>query len=104
MTNEEIGKIFKVSKSTIARLLTSLKIPSKHPKLTKERKNRICECYLNGMSFLKISKLLHCSQAIAKLVILESGIELKDTRKYNQKYSINEMYFNNIDVMVISTV
>lgn len=67
MTNEEIGKIFKVSKSTIARLLTSLKIPSKHPKLTKERKNRICECYLNGMSLLKISKLLHCSQATANL-------------------------------------
>lgn len=96
-TPTEIGEIYNVSKATIKRLLSNLGVLNKHPRLTEDRKDKMCELYINGMHLYQIGKELKCNQNTVVNVLKERNIRIRTKSEIHKKYYVNGHYFDSID-------
>lgn len=97
MTNIEIGKLYKVSKSKISRIFKEYNVPSRHPMLTDKRKNEIIQCYLECRNKAEVERKLHVNTKTITNILKENDIEELTQSQVRQKYSIDETYFDVLD-------
>ena len=97
LLNREISEIFNVSKSTIGRVLQNNNVESRHPKLNKEREQKVCQLYLSGKNKNQIEKDLKINTKTINFVLDKYEIKSRTNTEIHKKYTLDEQYFENIN-------
>lgn len=97
LLNREIADIFGVSKMTINRRLTEMGVKSRHPKLTLEREQWICDLYKNHKNKSIVSEIANVSSETISFLCKKYNIHEYTNSELHKKYEIDENYFDKID-------
>lgn len=97
LLNREIAEIFGVSKMTINRRLTEMGVKSRHPKLTSEREQWICNLYKEYKNKRTVCKIANVSSQTISELCEKYGLYEYDSSEVKRKYHINSHYFDQID-------
>lgn len=95
MLNKDIAQYFNTSRSTIDRKLAEMGVQSRHPWLTKERRNKAIELYQKYHNIFKVSKELHMGERTIRDILIENNIHILTVAEQRVKYDSN--YFHSID-------
>ena len=95
MRNEDIAKIFNVSKSSITRLFQENGIYSRNLIDKESVTSSIITDYKQGDTIEKISQRYHTSQQTVSTILKENNIAIRPA--YRTIYTLNESYFDIID-------
>lgn len=95
--NREIAMLYDVSVSTISRLLQKTDLPSRHPLLSKERKQKVIDLYNSGLNMCQISREINMNTKTIKCILNENNIVLPTMSEIKRKYTLDEDYFDIID-------
>lgn len=95
--NYEIAERYNVSKSTIARILQSSDVESRHPLLTPEREKQAILLYDKLKSLNKVSKELHMSERTVAYILNKYNMHINTMSEVKQIYTVDESYFDIID-------
>ena len=60
-------------------------------------KSFIIKSYLNGLSTVKISKIINMSPSSIRNILIKNGVTLRSNKINSKKYDIDENYFENIN-------
>lgn len=96
MLHKHIAERFNTSRSTIDRTLQGTDLPSKHPLLSKERKEKAYDLYMKYKDLNKVGKELHMSNKTVSEIVKAKGFKI-DMSKIKQLYNIDQEYFDIID-------
>lgn len=97
MYNKEIAGKYNVSISSISRIIQKSGLPSRHPLLTEERKNKARELYNSGMNLEQVGRELKMNGSTVRQVCEEVDIKIRDSSEIHTKYKLNKDYFKEID-------
>lgn len=97
LLNREIADMYDTSKTMVSRIFQELNIPSRHPSLTEERKNKIKDYYLSCYNKRQTCKEMHCGECTLNSIINEYGLYEPTMSVIKRKYDIDEDYFDVID-------
>ena len=100
LLNKEIAELFHVSNSTIARVIQKSGLPSRHPRLTSERKNKIKQCYEEYQNIDKVCEIMNCGSDTVRSIIKEFNLCMPTVSEIRRKYHVEDDYFNLIDTEV----
>lgn len=96
MLHKHIAEKFNTSRSTIDRTLQNTDLPSRHPLLSEERKDRAYELYMKYRDLNKVGAELHMSNKTVSEIVKAKGFKI-DMSEIKQIYDINQEYFDVID-------
>lgn len=95
--NREIAEKYHVSASTINRVLQNAGVESRHPSLSEERKDMICEAYQKLQKINAVKKQCHVNGDTVRKILDERNIPQLNASDVKKKYHINQNYFDHID-------
>lgn len=93
--NEDIGKLYGVSKSAITRIMQANGIFSRNLMNKDETIPLIIADYENGLTIHEIAKRYHTSQTTVSSILKDNHITIRPT--YKTIYTINENFFDEIN-------
>ena len=97
MQMKDIGRMFNLKTQTISSFLRRNGIRIRGVQ-NKETVDKIIKMYQSGMSMHNIGKELHFSQNTVRDILTQNNITIKNISEARRKYSIDEHYFDNIDI------
>lgn len=97
MLNREIAELYDTSKTMVSRIFKELKIPSRHPVLTENRKIEIKNYYLSCYNKKQTCTEMHCGENTVNSIIKEYGLCEKSLSEIRRKYDVIDNYFDIID-------
>ena len=97
MLNREIAELYDTSTTMISRIFQELKIPSRHPVLTEERKNEIKNYYLSCYNKKQTCIEMHCGEDTINSIIKEYELYEKSMPEIRRKYNVVDNFFDTID-------
>ncbi len=95
--NKDIAELYHTSKTMVARIFQELGLPSRHPRLTDERKEMIKNYYLSCYNKTKTCEAMNCGTDTLNKIIKEYNLYEPSSSELKRKYSIDEDYFDEIN-------
>lgn len=96
LTYKEIAKIFDSSPSSVGRTLRENGYWIREQKTDEDIKN-IISLYEQGVPMYEIGKMYHLSDKTVAEMLKVNNVHIKTLSEANQKYTLNEKYFDVID-------
>lgn len=92
LSSNQIAEIFKVSSTTIKRLLSDNNVPARKPeeylkKFPVEKEPEIISFYLQGNSIIKTARYFECSQEVINRILKQHNISVVPAKVYTKKLS-----------------
>lgn len=67
-------------------------------KINEDKYQEISELYMSGLSIKKLENIYNVSDSVIRRILKICNIRIRDNSHKGRKYSINEYYFDNIDI------
>lgn len=98
---EEVAKQFKISKSTIWKMLKSRGVNVKPLKtidfISDTIKQKLVENYKNGKSIRELCIIYNISESVITNYFISINLQRRTAKEFNKKYCVNDNFFSNID-------
>lgn len=98
MKMKDLAKKYNVSYSTMTHFLTTHQIVLNKKPISSDVENEIINRYLQGDGYEYIAKDYHMDKEAVKVIITKSGNNIRSLSDIRQRYSINQHYFDEIDI------